>query len=272
MRKVSFFLLVFSFCLAILAISCEEEEELTIATPDTTQADPPNTSDDTDTGSSDADGSNTDTPDPEETGSDEAISYLALGDSYTIGQSVTESERYPELIVKELKKEGIEIQSPEIIAATGWTTENLQRGIANAAIEGKNYDLVSLLIGVNNQYQGRSSAEYEKDFKELLLQSIDFANGDKGKVFVISIPDYGYTPFGASNREEISPEINEFNALNKKITASLGVQYFDITPISRNGLSEPSLVASDGLHPSGKMYQQWVDLMLAEVLTMAKTP
>ena len=111
-----------------------------------------------------------------------------------------------------------------------------------------------------------SLEEYKKEFRDLLLQSIAFANGDKEKVFVVSIPDYGYTPFGRNRQQEISAEIDAFNAAKRKITESMGVKYFNITPISRNGLSDPELVAGDDLHPSGKMYQQWVDLMKEEVL------
>jgi lysophospholipase L1-like esterase len=244
MKELKVLPIVFS---VFLAIACEKEEPR-----------PAN-----------ADSTSTDTT---EVKSGEAVNYLALGDSYTIGHGVAGSERYPVILAKELEEEGIKIQDPEIIATTGWTTADLKRGIANANVEGKEYDLVSLLIGVNNQYQGRSLEEYRKEFRELLLQSIDFAKGNKDKVFVISIPDYGYTPFGASRREEISPEIDAFNAANKEITASLGLRYINITPISRNGLSDPTLVAGDGLHPSGKMYQQWVDLMLEEVIAMVEAP
>jgi lysophospholipase L1-like esterase len=200
------------------------------------------------------------------------ISYLALGDSYTIGQSVSASERYPVILSEELKKNNIEVAGPEIIATTGWTTANLKNGIVNTGISGNEYDLVSLLIGVNNYYQGRSLEEYKVQFKELLLMSVDFAGGNKNKVFVVSIPDYGYTPFGQSNQAVISAGVDQFNAANKHITDSIGVAYFDITPISRNGLSDPALVANDGLHPSGKMYQQWVDLMYKDVLQMINNP
>lgn len=198
------------------------------------------------------------------------VTYLALGDSYTIGESVDSTERYPYLLSKDLEKFDIRVKERKIIATTGWTTTNLKDAIVNAGINGKKYDMVSLLIGVNNQYQGRSLEEYKTEFEELLNTSITFANGNKDNVFVISIPDYGYTPFGQSNQTSISLEIDQFNEVNKKIADSLGVMYFDITPISRNGLSDPDLVASDGLHPSGKMYQQWVNLMIEEVAARAK--
>ncbi|AHM60070.1 lysophospholipase [Flammeovirgaceae bacterium 311] len=191
--------------------------------------------------------------------------YLALGDSYTIGHGVQPAERYPVQLAKALREKGVAIEDPTIIATTGWTTADLKNGIAATGIAGNTYDLVSLLIGVNNQYQGRSPQEYRREFTELLLQSINYAGGNKENVFVLSIPDWGYTPFGRSRQTSISAEIDEFNIINKQITDSVGVSYYNITPISRNGLSDPSLVASDGLHPSGKMYSQWVDLILKSV-------
>jgi lysophospholipase L1-like esterase len=193
------------------------------------------------------------------------ISYLALGDSYTIGQSVDASERYPVILAGKFSDAEISVSTPKIIATTGWTTANLENGIVNAGISNNQYDLVSLLIGVNNQFQGRSIAEYKTQFTELLLKAINFAHGNKNKVFVISIPDYGYTPFGKNNLQQISQGIDQFNDVNKFVTDSIGVKYFDITPISRKGLSDPELVTSDGLHPSGKQYQQWVDFMLSGV-------
>jgi lysophospholipase L1-like esterase len=193
------------------------------------------------------------------------ISYLALGDSYTIGQSVAASERYPVVLANRLSDAEISIADPTIIATTGWTTANLKNGIISAGITNNRYDIVSLLIGVNNQFQGRSIAEYKTQFTELLVTSINFARGNKDKVFVISIPDYGYTPFGHNNQAQISQGIDQFNAVNKFVTDSMGIKYFDITPISRNGLFDPSLVAGDGLHPSGKQYGQWVDLMVSGV-------
>lgn len=191
--------------------------------------------------------------------------YLALGDSYTIGHGVQPVERYPVQLAKALREKGTAVEDPLIIATTGWTTADLKNGIAAAGIAGNTYDLVSLLIGVNNQYQGRSQQEYRREFTDLLLQSIKFAGGNKQNVFVLSIPDWGYTPFGRGRQTTISAEIDEFNSINKQITDSVGVSYYNITPFSRNGLSDPSLVASDGLHPSGKMYSQWVDLILEDV-------
>ncbi len=198
------------------------------------------------------------------------ITYLALGDSYTIGQSVDALARYPVILSGKLSDSQVSVETPKIIATTGWTTADLKNGIVSAGISNNQYDIVSLLIGVNNQYQSRSIAEYKTQFTELLVMSIKFAHGNKDKVFVISIPDYGYTPFGKNNQQQISAGIDQFNGVNKFIVDSMGVKYFDITPISRNGLSDPDLVASDGLHPSGKQYQHWVDLMEADVREIVK--
>jgi lysophospholipase L1-like esterase len=198
-----------------------------------------------------------------------SIRYLALGDSYTIGESVSPQERYPVLLSVFLEKNGYQVQH-SIVATTGWTTQNLEEGLANAGIEGKKYDLVSLLIGVNNQFQGRSEEEYKTQFTQLLLGAVEFANGNSKKVFVISIPDYGYTPYGRDKASQISPQIDLFNQVNKQVTDSLGILYVDITPLSRKGLSDPNLVASDGLHPSGLQYAQWVELMQQKVLPLVK--
>lgn len=181
--------------------------------------------------------------------------FLALGDSYTIGESVAEAERWPNQLVAKLK-----LTAPRIIATTGWRTDNLKDAIKAANLKPE-YDLVSLLIGVNNQYQGKSIEIYEREFEELLQTSIKLAKGKKKNVFVVSIPDYGYTPFGKAKQEKISEELDQFNAINKRIAAKYGVKYFNITEISRKGLEDAELVAGDGLHPSGKMYAQWVEVI-----------
>jgi len=187
------------------------------------------------------------------------IKYLALGDSYTIGQSVPVTDRYPIQLSTRLMEDSIEMDTTIIIAQTGWRTDNLNDGIINANLT-DTFELVSLLIGVNNFYQGRSIEEYEEEFEGLLQTAINFAGGEKDHVFVLSIPDYAYTPFGNGN-SNISQGIDDFNAVNKTITDSLEVSYFDITAISRQGLDQPDLVASDGLHPSGEQYERWVDLI-----------
>jgi len=185
-----------------------------------------------------------------------SLRFLALGDSYTIGESVSESERWPVQLKDSLSKKGISVNDPKIIATTGWRTDQLKE--AMTSLEDYDYDMVSLLIGVNNQYQGRSVESYTPEFEELLNLAIERAGGDKDKVFVVSIPDYGYTPFGKESQEKISRELNEYNAVNLQITRNKSVRYFDITPISKNGIDDPALVASDGLHPSGKQYSLWV--------------
>lgn len=190
---------------------------------------------------------------------DNSFTYLALGDSYTIGESVEESSRFPEQVVQLFSQKDIRFSKPYIIAKTGWTTGNLINAISTADLHPP-YDLVTLLIGVNNQYQGRSITEYEIEFELLLNQAIAFAGNDTGHVVVLSIPDWGATPFAAGrNREQISQEIKAFNAVNKKITAKKNVQYIDITPGTREALQDPSLVASDGLHPSAKEYSRWAN-------------
>jgi lysophospholipase L1-like esterase len=188
-----------------------------------------------------------------------AKTYLALGDSYTIGQSVTEPERFPNQTVGLLRSEGIKINDPRIIATTGWTTKNLIDAL-NASTLQNNYDVVSLLIGVNNQYQGRGIEEYKTEFTLLLNRAIQYAAGKPTHVFVLSIPDYSVTPFASGlNKTKIAAEIDQFNSENKKISLQLGVNYIDITPISRE--PDPALIATDGLHPSGKQYKRWADLL-----------
>lgn len=181
--------------------------------------------------------------------------YLALGDSYTIGESVAEADRWPNQLAQKLK-----IPNPTIIATTGWRTDDLNGAIQSANLKNE-YDLVSLLIGVNNQYQGKSAVRYEIEFEDLLKTAIQLAKGKSKNVFVVSIPDYGYTPFGKPKQEIITPQIDEFNQINKRIADKYQIAYFNITGISRKGLDDPTLVAADGLHPSGKMYTLWVDLI-----------
>lgn len=208
---------------------------------------------------------------PAQTPPAESLRYLALGDSYTIGESVLATKRFPIQLVQELLQSGLDVAPPVVIARTGWTTTNLLNAVASANLSNE-FDLVTLLIGVNNQFQGKSIQQYKKEFITLLLKSIALAEGDKENVIVLSIPDYGYTPYGESNQEAISSEIDKFNAVNKQVADSIGVSYFDITPISRNGLSDPSLVASDGLHPSAMMYEQWVDLIEEEARKKIQSP
>lgn len=187
------------------------------------------------------------------------LTYLALGDSYTIGEAVEQELSFPYQLVSELKAQNIRLANPKIIAKTAWTTNELQ-----AAIEAENliqkFDVVTLLIGVNDQYRGNSPIIYRKEFKALLQAAIDYANGIKKHVFVVSIPDWGVTPFGKESGKDIQTialDIDAFNAINKEETLALGISYTDITPASRNAATNLSLVATDGLHPSGEMYAEW---------------
>jgi len=195
----------------------------------------------------------------------DTLTYLALGDSYTIGESVAVEERWP---VQLADKASDEIDKPfktKIIAKTGWSTGQLKQGIADANISGQSFDFVSILIGVNNQYRGISLDIYIKEFEELLNQAIIFAGQDTAKVFVVSIPDYGVTPFASGmNKEKIARELDAYNAINKQISEKYNVAWFDITPISREAVNDRELIATDGLHPSGKMYKRWVDEVIYE--------
>jgi len=197
------------------------------------------------------------TPKPDQ----ESVRYLALGDSYTIGESVPAAENFPAQLFKAMKDKGTPVSSYKIIARTGWTTGNLKAAIQASSYK-DTFNLVSLLIGVNNQYQGKSIEEYKTEFIELANRAIQYAGGEKKNVFIVSIPDYGYTPFGKNNQQKISAEVATFNKVNKQVSDSLGLKYYNITPISQRGLSEPDLVAGDGLHPSAKMYEEWVELIM----------
>lgn len=195
------------------------------------------------------------------------ISYLAIGDSYTIGEAVPLQGGFPHQLTTILKDNGLDVGTPHIIAKTGWTTSELQEAIKKANLNEK-FTVVTLLIGVNNQYRGESKEKYRKEFKELLQTALGFANGNKAGVFVVSIPDWGLTPYGLESGRDIpavSSDIDAFNAINKEETLSQGISYTDITPGSRLVVSDKELVASDGLHPSAKMYREWA-VQLAPVL------
>lgn len=188
------------------------------------------------------------------------LNYLALGDSYTIGEAVPEEGRYPNQTVELLKADHIVFKKPLIIAKTGWTTDELAKGIELANIGGNTYDIVTLLIGVNNQYRGRDLDNYKGEFKALLEQAIQFANGKPQRVVVLSIPDWGITPFGqSSNRDlkKVSEEIDAFNQAKQEISSLLGVHYIDITEDYRAVGGEEIMVAHDKLHPSEKVYGRW---------------
>lgn len=199
-----------------------------------------------------------------------SFSYLALGDSYTIGQCVEVEDRFANQLYDRLETDGILIDPFYMVAQSGWTTQNLSSTMGQVGIANDSFTVVSLLIGVNNQFQGLSITAYEAEFEDLLNQAISLAKGNADKVFVLSIPDYGYTPQGLlrGGPAAISPEIDAFNAVNKRITEQSNVTYFDITTISRRGLDERNLICQDSLHPSAEMHSLWLDVFYDDVKAM----
>jgi len=196
---------------------------------------------------------------------------LCLGDSYTIGQSVNINERFPEQTITLLKQNKINFSDPEIIAKTGWTTKDLINSIHQKLLN-NDFDCVTLLIGVNDQFRGIDSVVYRKNFETLLHTAISCSGNRPEHVFVLSIPDYGVTPFALSGRqtpEAIGEEIDSFNAINRSIALRFQVQYIDINPYSKKAKDDPTLLAYDKLHPSGKMYGYWAE-MLAEAILNEK--
>ncbi len=193
-----------------------------------------------------------------------ALSYLALGDSYTIGESVTADARWPRQLASALRGRHVPVADPRIIATTGWTTEELDNAIDAAQPLGR-YDFVSLLIGVNDQYRGHSLADYQRRFAPLLEHAIGFAGGRAARVLVVSIPDWGVTRFGReSGRDtaQIAHEIDVYNAAARSICIEHGVAFVDITGVSRQHGAEPAMLAGDGLHPSAAMYALWTQAAL----------
>lgn len=189
------------------------------------------------------------------------IRCLALGDSYTIGESVREKDHWPNQLAKLLEAEGIQAEVT-IIARTGWTIRELWDGIQSNPPE-MTYDLVTLLIGVNDQYRGYDVNGYREDFRFMLGKAIEYAGGNPNHVIVLSIPDWGVTPFAAErDRKQISLQIDEFNAVNAEETRSANAHYVDVTTISRMAVNDNELIAQDGLHPSGKMYAIWAEKAL----------
>ncbi|WPY99387.1 SGNH/GDSL hydrolase family protein [Christiangramia sp. OXR-203] len=199
-----------------------------------------------------------------ETPDNPKYTYLALGDSYTIGESVRETDRWPVQLTEQLRNRNYEMAAPMIIAKTGWTTSDLLRGMDQNLEVQRDFDLVSILIGVNNQYQGKLITEYEEELRQIFRRAINHSKTLEKGVFAVSIPDYGYTPFGSSNQEKISAEIDRFNQVFKRVADEFGVVFYNITPISRDS-SNPELVASDGLHPSALQYQLWVESFVSQV-------
>jgi lysophospholipase L1-like esterase len=192
--------------------------------------------------------------------------FLALGDSYTIGESVAPEGRWPVQLAALLRAEGVDIAEPEIIAQTGWTTDELDAAITTANPTGP-FDLVTLLIGVNNQFRGRPVAEYREQFRGLLLRAVGLAGADPSRVLVLSIPDWGVTPFAAGrDRGRIADEIDTFNAANREETATANARYVETTAASRQAATDSSLTATDGLHPSARLYRAWAELALPAAL------
>lgn len=189
------------------------------------------------------------------------LSFLALGDSYTIGEGVLPEDRWPVRLATRLREAGISIDPPDLIATTGWTTTDLKESIRNRPLK-PTYDLVSLLIGVNNQYRGWPVGTYETDFTELLQDAIRLSGNRPERVLVLSIPDWGRTPFASGrNQQQISQEIDAFNQVNQVLSERAGILWMDVTTITRLMPLPKAWLADDGLHPSGAMYDQWVDLI-----------
>lgn len=208
---------------------------------------------------------------PADTSLPSPLRYLALGDSYTIGESVDAKDRWPLQLADSLSGAGFEMEEVELIARTGWTTAELAEGIASRDPQGP-YNLVSLLIGVNNQYRGLDTAEYRAGFRELLEAAIAFADDDPARVIVVSIPDYGVTPF-AQNMDpaRIAGEIDAFNAIKQQESLKKDVTFINVTTVSREAADDAALIAEDGLHPSALMYSQWVKLILPAALQIMES-
>lgn len=198
----------------------------------------------------------------------EPITYLALGDSYTIGESVCDTCRFPEQLKSALESTLNKTVVLQIIATTGWTTTQLKKAITTQNPQTDN-SLVTLLIGVNNQYQNLPFKTFENEFPELLNMAVSQANGDKNRVIVISIPDYAYTPYGKGN-PDITEALEAYNAFAENYCLANNISFISITDITQNGLKNPALVAKDGLHPSKEAYTQLVKRLLPVALKKLK--
>lgn len=198
------------------------------------------------------------------------LTYLALGDSYTIGEGVEGNDRWPVQLAKALREEGIPLADPRIVAATGWTTDELDDAINKAELS-DGFDFVTLLIGVNNQYRGRSVGEYCVQFAALLWRAVGFAGNRPERVLALSIPDWGVTPFAIQSGRDtdaIARKIDAFNTAARKACELRGIRYVDVTEASRERGAEPAMLADDGLHPSAAMYAEWTRLALLAARTM----
>ena len=196
--------------------------------------------------------------------------YLALGDSYTVGESVALNKSFPYQLVQLLRSKEYNFTAPEIIAKTGWTTDELKDALGKSVFLSK-YDFVTLLIGVNNQYRGQDAIEYKQQFEEILKKAIDLTNGKKEHVTVVSIPDYSVTPFARSmDADKISKEIEVLNSINKALSIQYKVQYIDITSGFKDAKNNPALIAPDDLHPSEKEYAKWAEKIVEIISTQLK--
>lgn len=194
-----------------------------------------------------------------------AYTYLALGDSYTIGEKVEAAENFPNQTVALLRKQGFDFKAAVIVAKTGWTTDELQAGIKKTKLQ-QHYDFVTLLIGVNNQYRGRAIADYSSAFEALLKKALSYTRNNPRRVVVVSIPDWSVTPFAeARDRQQIATQIDEYNVANKLIAANYKVHYINITTGTREAANDKKLLAADGLHPGGKEYAKWAKQITAVI-------
>lgn len=197
--------------------------------------------------------------------------FLALGDSYTIGEGVDEGDRWPVQLVARLGESGLAVEAPRIVATTGWTTDELSAAMDAATLD-DGYDLVTLLIGVNNQYRGRPADEYRQQFLALLQRALALA-GDPRRVVVVSIPDWGVTAFAEGrDRAAIAREIDAFNAIARDETLRAQARWADVTPASRAAGARPDMLVDDGLHPSGKQYAAWLEAILPEARAALASP
>ena len=187
--------------------------------------------------------------------------FLALGDSYTIGEGVGEGDRWPSHLVNRLQRDGFYISDVQLVAQTAWTADELGDAIDEARPKGP-FDLVTLMVGVNDQYRSRPVEAFAPEFERLLRRAVGFAGGKAGRVIAISIPDWGATPFAKGrDRSLIGREIDVYNTRSRELAARAKIAWVDVTPASRETLSRPTLVTADGLHPSGEMYACWAELI-----------
>ena len=191
--------------------------------------------------------------------------YLALGDSYTIGEGVEVKERWPNQLTERLRSQGIEMQDPLIIGKTGWRVDETLKEAQNEIVATEKYDLVSILIGVNNKYQKKTLESFESDFRKMIDFALLHCKKSKNSLFVVSIPDYGVTPFAGENGESVSKDLKLWNDKIQSVCKELNIDFFNITPLSQKAKNDPTLLVEDGLHPSGKMYTQWVNLFGSSV-------